>query len=148
MEEINLPRMVENIRTSLMALLQEKGGLITFTGDLNIVWSAPEILQLILKNIIENGLKYNRSEVPEVMVKTTATENNYEIAISDNGIGIAKEFQDQIFQMFKRLHTRQEFEGTGMGLAICKKIIRRLGGEISIESEGGKGSTFLVQLPR
>ncbi|WP_367392266.1 ATP-binding protein [Lewinella sp. LCG006] len=148
MEAINLSDMMEDTRTSLSALLQEKGGLITLTGDLNIIHTAPEVLQLVLKNIIENGLKYNRSEVPEVIVKATATENNYEIAISDNGIGIAKEFQDQIFQMFKRLHTRQEFEGTGMGLAICKKIIRRLGGEISIESEEGEGSTFLVQLPR
>jgi signal transduction histidine kinase len=147
MEAIDLSQMVDNIRTNLAALLQEKGGQITLTGAPNIVWTAPEILQLILKNIIENGIKYNRSSAPLVTVNATTTENSYQIAISDNGIGIAPEFQEQIFQMFKRLHTRQEFEGTGMGLAICKKMIHRLSGEITIESEEGKGSTFLIKLP-
>lgn len=147
-EEINLSQIVEDIRTNLAALLQEKEGKINLTGDLNLVWSAPEILQLILKNIIENGIKYNRSTTPLVNVNATTTENSYQIAISDNGIGIAPEFQEQVFQMFKRLHTRQEFEGTGMGLAICKKMINRLGGEISIESREGEGSTFLIRLPR
>ncbi len=146
-EEIDLPRMVENIRISLAALLQEKRGQISFTGDLTIVRTASEILQLTLKNIIENGIKYNRSSAPLVTVHATVVENNYQIAISDNGIGIAPEFQEQIFQMFKRLHTRQEFDGTGMGLAICKKMIQRLNGEISLESTEGEGSTFLLKLP-
>lgn len=147
-QETDLSQIVEDVRTNLAALLSEKKGRITLTGDLTIIRTAPEILQLILKNIIENGIKYNRSSAPLVAINATTTDDNYQIAITDNGIGIAPEFQTQIFQMFKRLHTRQEFDGTGMGLAICKKMTRRLGGEIGIESKEGEGCTFVIKLPR
>lgn len=102
---------------------------------------------LLMKNIIENGLKYNTSERPKVHIYSKIDTDEILIFFQDNGIGIAPEYHEKIFQLFKRLHRNEEYEGTGIGLGLCQKIVQRYHGQIGIQSTKGQGSTFVVQLP-
>jgi light-regulated signal transduction histidine kinase (bacteriophytochrome) len=99
-------------------------------------------------NLIQNGIKYNKSEVPQVDIDFVEDDFNFIFSISDNGIGIDEKYKEQIFVVFKRLHTQQEYEGTGIGLSICKKIVENLNGKIWIDSTVGEGSTFFISLPK
>jgi light-regulated signal transduction histidine kinase (bacteriophytochrome) len=101
----------------------------------------------VFQNLIGNGIKYNESGNPTIQISFSQNSNEYQFAIHDNGIGIAPEYHDQIFEMFKRLHTRDEYKGTGIGLAICKKIVINLGGRIWIDSQVGNGATFFFTIP-
>ncbi|MCW3126093.1 MAG: response regulator receiver sensor signal transduction histidine kinase [Bacteroidetes bacterium] len=101
----------------------------------------------IFQNLIANGIKFNNSAAPEVLISYTAEQDRYVFQIKDNGIGIGSQYKDKLFQMFKRLHKDAEFEGTGIGLAVCKKIVNFYGGEIWFESETGKGTSFFFSMP-
>jgi PAS domain S-box-containing protein len=116
-------------------------------GDLPTVHGDPVQLAQLFQNVISNALKYRGELSPRIEITADRRGNEWQFAIRDNGIGIAPEYSDQIFVMFKRLHPRERYEGTGIGLAICKKIVARHGGHIWVESEAGKGSTFLFTLP-
>lgn len=105
-------------------------------------------LVLLFQNLIENGLKYNTSDIPSVKISYKETPETHEIAFKDNGIGISDEYFNHIFEMFKRLHSSSQYEGSGVGLAICKKIIDTHQGTIRIESELEKGTTFHISLPK
>ncbi len=100
-----------------------------------------------LSESVENGLKYNRSEFPEVKVKYKFNDRKHLITVEDNGIGIEEEYYKTIFEMFKRLNNKEHYEGTGMGLAICKKIVERYNGNIWIESQPNSGSRFHLSFP-
>lgn len=104
----------------------------------------------LLANLISNGLKYNQSAAPWVEVGTLDDEPGpwLTVYVRDNGIGIDPQFHTKIFQLFRRLHTREEYEGTGAGLAICSKIVHAHGGRIWIESEPNQGATFFISLRR
>jgi PAS domain S-box-containing protein len=118
-----------------------EGGLPTVIGD------SGELARLF-QNLIDNALKYRDTERPlRVTIRAVAQGPLWEVAVSDTGIGIAAEYFERIFRIFQRLHTRQTIEGTGIGLAICKKIVERHGGRISVESAPGVGSTFRFTLP-
>ncbi len=106
----------------------------------------------VFQNIISNAIKYQplkekSGSYPEIKISSEFVNNEYLISISDNGIGIDQEHIEMIFMPFKRLHNKNEYEGTGLGLATCKKIIERLGGKISVHSVVGKGTTFNIVLP-
>jgi len=102
----------------------------------------------IFQNVIQNGLKYNESGIPMISIWSEKLRGNYRIHIKDNGIGIDEQYKDQIFEYFKRLHSAAEYEGTGLGLGLCKKIIEKYHGTISVESNGEEpGSTFIIALP-
>ncbi len=126
---------------------------VEIVGDLPEVWGDRVRIGQLLGNLIGNGLKYNRSECPRVEVEwVEAPPDKAEagfttIAVRDNGIGIDPKFHARIFELFRRLHTRDEYEGTGAGLAICQKIAQAHGGRIWVESTPGVGSTFFVNLP-
>jgi len=105
-----------------------------------------QLIQL-LQNLVGNALKFNKHANPEVVVDCQKNENRYEFSIKDNGIGISKDHHQKIFDMFKRLHTRVEYEGTGIGLATCKRIVSNMGGDIWVTSEENKGSTFFFSIP-
>lgn len=102
----------------------------------------------LFQNLISNAIKYRRETPPSIRIEASAEGEMWRISINDNGLGIAKEYNEQIFGLFKRLHTSHEYAGTGMGLAICQKIVHSYGGRIWVESEGeGNGSTFHFTLP-
>jgi signal transduction histidine kinase len=101
----------------------------------------------LMENLIGNAIKFRRDEPPVVQVSATMNENGWLFSVKDNGIGIAKEYSDKVFQMFQRLHPREMFPGTGIGLAICKKVVERHGGKIWFESEPGVGTTFYFTMP-
>jgi two-component system sensor histidine kinase/response regulator len=103
----------------------------------------------LLQNLIENALKYHRSgTIPQIHLSATKQEKNWIFSCRDNGIGIESDFFEQIFYAFKRLHSQTQYAGTGIGLAVCKKIVQRHGGRIWVESTYGEGSTFFFSLPR
>ena len=106
------------------------------------------LIRQILINLIDNGFKFNRADVKRVEVGWQAVEGNrIEIFVRDNGIGIDPQYQVQIFDIFKRLHTDREYGGTGIGLAIVKKALQKIGGEMRLTSAIGEGSTFYINLP-
>jgi len=162
---INTPRAFswnETIRTvqaDLHDLIQRKQAVIRVEEPLPPAAGDPERIIQLLSNLVSNGLKYNHSTIPEVVIGTrTGTPppaagagSGREVVVlfvRDNGIGIEPQYHEQIFRIFRRLHRREEIEGTGAGLAICKKIVEAHGGRIWIESEPGKGATFYFTLPR
>jgi len=107
----------------------------------------PYHLRQVLYNLIGNGIKYRNSRAPEIHVGCKPEDGHWLFWVKDNGIGIDPQYAERIFVIFQRLHTREEYPGTGIGLAVCKKIVERHGGRIWIQSELGKGSTFFFTLP-
>jgi len=105
-----------------------------------------QLLQL-LQNLVSNGVKFKGERDPQVIVDCVKTKDQYVISVKDNGIGISKENIEKVFEMFRRLHTRDEYEGTGIGLATCKRIVTSWGGDIWVESVEGEGSTFSFSVP-
>ena len=121
-------------------------------GDLPMLTADPTQLRQLLQNLIGNALKFHRPEVPPVVTvqvqpALAGTPAAYQLTIQDNGIGFEEEYREHIFAPFQRLHGSGEYEGTGIGLAVCRKIARRHGGDITVASAPGQGSTFTVTLP-
>lgn len=105
-------------------------------------------IEQLFQNLIDNAIKYNRSTIKKVNITYQESKKEWIFTIKDNGIGIPKKFKEQVFEMFKRLHGTQEFKGTGIGLAICKRIVENHKGAIAIESEEGKGTTFTFSISK
>src|SRR5262249_26195444 len=119
-------------------------------GPLPAVAGDLERVVQLLTNLISNAVKYNDRGRPEVGLgpRPADAEGFVPLFVRDNGVAIEPQYHEQIFRMFRRLHRREEVEGTGAGLAICKKIVEAHGGKIWVESEAGQGATFLFTLPR
>jgi signal transduction histidine kinase len=112
------------------------------------VMADPMQLRQLLQNLLGNALKFQPpGRTPQVELKAERTNGWCEISVADNGIGFEEKYMDRIFRPFQRLHGRNEYEGSGMGLAICRKVVARHGGEITAHSRPGEGSTFTVTLP-
>jgi len=101
----------------------------------------------VFQNLIGNAIKFRGADPPVIDISADQVGEDWLFAVSDNGIGIAPEHAENIFVVFQRLHTREEYSGNGIGLAICKKIIQRHGGRIWVESQAGQGTTFKFTLP-
>jgi signal transduction histidine kinase/uncharacterized protein HemY len=145
-QPVDLNQLIIGVIDNLKETIDNSNGQILIS-NLPTIQSSNSLLFTIFKNLIENGLKYNNSENPVVNIDYQKTTNTHQIIISDNGIGIKKQYQEQIFEMFKRLHHRGEYEGSGIGLAIVKLSIDKLGGIVTLNSELGKGSQFMIKLP-
>jgi len=116
--------------------------------NLPVIEGVEAHLRLIFKNLIENGLKYNESELAKIEVRAEDKASYWLFSVKDNGIGVENEFLDLIFVMFKRLHNREDYSGSGLGLALVKKVIERAGGRIWLESTVGQGTSFFFTLPK
>jgi PAS domain S-box-containing protein len=131
----------------LQALIQQSGAIITF-GELPAVSIHASRLAQVFQNLIGNAIKYRREEVPRVHISAVETDGWCVFSVADNGIGIELEYAERIFALFKRLHGRDEYPGSGIGLAICQRVVEQYGGRIWLDqSELGRGSTFCFSIP-
>ena len=129
--------------------LAEEGGRLEIAPDLPEVRGEPTLLGRLFTNLVDNALTYRRpGEGADVRIDWREAGERIEVRVSDRGVGIAPEHQGKVFDVFQRLHGDEEFAGTGIGLAVVKKVADLLDGEVRVESEPGKGSTFIVALPR
>jgi signal transduction histidine kinase len=133
-------------RDNLAKVLEETSTVI-YQNPLPVVLGDEVQLLQVFQNLIANAIKFRGAESPQIQVTADRQGSNWVFAIRDNGIGIAPEHQERIFSIFQRLHQRSEYPGTGIGLAICKKVVERHGGRIWVESLPGKGSTFYFSIP-
>jgi len=131
---------------NLSYVREDSGGTITYDEMPTIVADELQMTQLF-QNLIGNALKFHGKEAPKVEVSAVRKDDNWIVSVRDNGIGIDPKYRDRIFELFQRLHTRDEYPGTGIGLTIAKKIVQRHGGKIWMDSEPGKGTTFCFTIP-
>jgi light-regulated signal transduction histidine kinase (bacteriophytochrome) len=117
-------------------------------GPMPIVTADHVQMTQLMQNLISNGIKFHSDKAPLVRIRCIEGEKDWQFSVADNGIGIAQEHHKRIFEMFQRLHGRDMYPGTGIGLAIAKRIVERHGGTIWVESEVGKGATFIFTLPK
>jgi signal transduction histidine kinase len=149
MEVVDSGELIRSAIGQLNAQIEKKHAQVIFSTDafpkLEVVPS--QFIQLF-QNLVGNAIKFSNGNDPEVNIHCEkAWHNVYRFSVQDNGIGIAPEHRERIFEMFTRLHNRQEYEGTGIGLATCRKIVEKYGGKIWVESSPGKGATFFFTLP-
>ena len=145
---VNINSLIAIIELELGEKIKEKRVEIAIESELPILSNVHNsMIHHVFQNLIANGIKFNTNERPEVRISCMQTDGNYTFSVKDNGIGIDDENKGKLFQMFKRLHSDSEFEGTGIGLAVCKKIIEFYGGSIWLESEKGRGTCFYFTLP-
>ncbi|GEM_PF-4666477 len=147
----NLIETVATVRRDLVDLIQRKEATILTEGTLPTVIGDPQRITQLLTNLVANGLKYNKNAAPRVTIGQAlkgADDHRVIIYVRDNGIGIDPKDHQKIFGLFRRLNNQQEFEGTGAGLAICKKILEAHGGSIWVDSKPGQGATFFFTLPK
>lgn len=145
-ERIDCNAIIHRVTHDLQMRIRDSSALIE-CDDLPTVSADPAQLAQLFQNLIGNALKFRSEDQPRVRITVRQQQNRWLFAFQDNGIGIAPEHAEQIFVLFQRLHSRHKYEGTGIGLSICKKIVERHGGTIWVESELGKGATFKFTLP-
>jgi PAS domain S-box-containing protein len=146
LEPIDSTLVVSNAVHNLHRIITENNAVVTHDPLPVVKVDEVQLLQ-VFQNLIGNAIKYRDTAVPTVHVGAHRTDDYWVFSVSDNGIGIDMQYADRIFIIFQRLHTRKKYEGVGMGLAVCKKIVERHGGKIWVESELGQGSTFYFTLP-
>ena len=143
---VDLNQVLAMAKDNLSARIQDQRAEVT-VGPLPTVFADETQMIQLFQNLVGNGLKFNKSKHPKVEVWAEENHDEWKLFVKDNGIGMRESEQQMIFAPFKRLHTQQEFEGTGIGLAICRRIVTRHGGEIGVTAEPGKGSTFWLTMP-
>jgi light-regulated signal transduction histidine kinase (bacteriophytochrome) len=145
--EINAKELVNEVVNVFVSRIEEMKARIEI-GELPIIKANRIQLFQLFQNLIGNALKYHSGESPLIQIQGWEEENEYVFSVKDNGIGIKPIFFEKIFVLFQRLHHKTEYSGTGIGLAICKKIVERHGGKIWLESEPGKGSCFYFSISK
>jgi PAS domain S-box-containing protein len=145
---VPMSTLVQDVSLELSFALQEKQVQLSIDPDMPTVPCDRARMREVFKNLISNAVKYNDKPQPRIEVGCRSDNGVFTFGVRDNGIGIAPEFHEKIFKIFQRLHHREEYEGTGVGLAICKKVIEGHGGRIWVESSPGNGTTFLFTIPR
>ena len=146
-EPIDLGSVLTQVEANLGAMIRESDAKLDVQAMPTVVGDQTQLVQL-LQNLVGNAIKFRQEQPPSITVSSVRVTGHYLIRVSDNGIGIDPEHFEKIFQVFHRLPTSRRSGGTGIGLAICKKIVERHGGRIWLESEIGRGTTFLFTLPK
>jgi light-regulated signal transduction histidine kinase (bacteriophytochrome) len=144
---VDLERPLARALANLKAAIDESGAAVSFDPLPTLPVDEGQLAQ-VLQNLIGNALKFRSSAAPRIHVSSLEKEREWEVAVRDNGIGIEPQYFERIFMVFQRLHNKGEYPGTGIGLAICKKVVERHGGRIWVDSTPGGGSTFRFTLPR
>lgn len=145
-EQVDMNEVLAKVKKALHVNVSEKNGII-HSERLPVVLADETQMFQLLMNLISNGMKYNRHAKPEVWIRHSTDKVMHHVIISDNGIGIPAEFRERVFMIFQRLHAKNEYTGTGVGLAICKKIVEQMGGEIWIADGTHGGSDFHFTVP-
>jgi len=146
--KVDLNELIEEIKRDLFQESDERTGVINTTG-LPVIEAVEVSAKMLFQNLVSNALKYRDENRPLIITLSHEDlETHWKFSVKDNGIGIHMDYSNRIFDIFKRLHTNSEYSGTGIGLAICKKIVEQHGGEIWVESEPGVGSTFHFTLKK
>lgn len=145
-ERVKLHSVVDEVKLNIEMLLKDKNAMVICSELPEVMADRTMMLQLF-QNIIGNGIKYNQNHQPTVKVKSVFRGSDIEITIADNGIGIPEHFREKVFEIFKRLHTSQEYSGSGIGLSICRKIVESMNGKIMIEENPTGGTVFRITLP-
>jgi signal transduction histidine kinase len=140
--QVALDQALANLQTAI----EDRSAMVS-CGQLPTVWANHGMLVRLFQNLISNALKFCKAERPIVRIQAEARGGDWVFSVADNGIGIEPQYKDRIFLIFQRLHKQSEYPGTGIGLAVCKRIVERNGGRIWLESEPGKGTTFFFTLP-
>jgi light-regulated signal transduction histidine kinase (bacteriophytochrome) len=143
----NCKTVMEKTIKNLEIAIKEKGAKVSYNALPTIIADEAQIIQLF-QNLIGNAIKFCQNKPPKIKIRTREDDDKWIFGVQDNGIGIAPEFHERIFQIFQRLHTRQEYKGTGIGLAVSKRIVDRHGGKIWVDSKPGKGTTFWFTIPK
>ena len=138
---VNCEHVVEQAMANLKIAIEECSASVSYDTLPTVMGDEGQLVRLF-QNLIGNAIKFRREETPQVHISALRRNNIITFTVKDNGIGIDPQHSQSIFEIFRRLHTREEYPGTGMGLAICKKIVERHGGHISVQSQPGQGSTF------
>lgn len=144
---VDLEEVFLSATKNLRLAIEESGAIVT-AGKLPKIQADRSQMLLLFQNLISNAIKYRGTQTPEISIDSKTENGLITLTFKDNGIGIEQEHFERIFIIFQRLHTRDEYPGTGMGLAICKRIVDRHGGTIWVDSQFGKGCHFFVQLPQ
>ena len=147
-EIVNMEEPLENALTNLKIAIEENNAVIIPNNSLPAISGDYSQMTQLFQNLIGNAIKYRSSETPQIHISATKEVDNWLFSIKDNGLGIDPKYADNVFKIFRRLHSNSEYEGTGVGLAITKRIIERHNGQIWVESEPGNGSTFYFTLPK
>ena len=146
-QEIEMNEVVEDVKSMLKLNIEDRKATVHSTHLPKIIADRPYITQL-MQNLIGNAIKYNQSSSPKVEISCKETDNAYSFEVADNGIGIAPQYREKVFIIFQRLHHRNEYDGTGIGLSICKKIVDSLGGKIWIEDSHLGGTKLCFTIPK
>ena len=147
-ELVDADDLVAAATANLASGIEESGAEIEVTGDLPVVSGERSLLVLVFQNLIGNGIKFRGEEPPKVRVSVEREDGFWRFTVADNGIGIDPQYGERIFVIFQRLHTKDAYSGTGIGLAMCRKVIEHHGGRIWLEpSDNGSGATFRFTLP-
>jgi light-regulated signal transduction histidine kinase (bacteriophytochrome) len=144
---VDVESTLDIVLLNLQESIAENGAVVTHDTLPTVVADGGQLVQLF-QNLIGNAIKFHGEESPHVHISARVEETEYLFSVKDNGIGIAPEYHDRLFKIFQRLHTREEYPGSGIGLAVCKRIVERHGGRIWIESKVGKGSTIYFTLSK
>jgi light-regulated signal transduction histidine kinase (bacteriophytochrome) len=134
------------VLANLKVALEESGAVVTHAPLPTVLANPTQLLQLF-QNLLSNAIKFRTVVPPTVHISAERQEDAWRFAVRDNGMGIEPQYVERIFAIFQRLHTRSRYPGTGIGLALCKKIVERHGGRIWVESALGQGATFFFTLP-
>ncbi len=143
--ETDCQQVLNDVLSNLQTAIDERGAVVTHDPLPTVMADRGQLTQ-VLQNLVANAIKFSKCH-PTIHIAAERHEDEWHISVRDNGIGIAPEYAERIFEIFKRLHGWGEYPGTGIGLAVCKKLVERHGGRIWVESAPGQGSTFFFTLP-
>ena len=143
---VEMADILEDVKSNLSAQIVESGAELKY-DELPTVVGDRTLLTQLIQNLVSNAIKFRSDAAPVITIENTAQGDEQSFAVSDNGIGFDAKHHERVFEVFKTLHPRDKFDGNGIGLSICKKVVERHGGKIWVDSESGSGTCFQFTLP-